>query len=449
MINEGFTNIKNLLKVRLIYGNKYIVLFLIISTISALLRVLITAYFDILRNNDGFQHIFIIDYSLLFSSLVIFILIFYFFEYKQTNAKLSAFPQTNNSRFISSLLVHHIGGAAMALIIPMVYLLNFGVISFFAMFRDNVLFALNIDVDFIIVGFFVYLAYIFVIIALFELIGTMLRKWTYYAAVPFIALAALIIINRSRVIEYAPGALAFLTGEPSLPLFFVKAFIVWLVVTAAALVINRFTNYEKSQIKSKAKSVVTGCAIIAVALAIIVPTIVFLDELSRDNFTASEADPAHVEDHFAGHNTIRIDISHLPGGSKINLRRTNIVIPNEEGYALNYNDKTEAVVHGIEALSDLQGDTLVIDFRPAEYIVNGIEMLQYTNPRMTARLDGYTLFLEFTRDKSTNVIFMQHWWFMRQFDYYNDKGVLLSNILGSGSGRWWRWDPTEIVISVE
>jgi len=443
MVKDEFANIKNLLKVRLIIITNKIWLFIVAGILLA--GSLGSTVYGILENSDGFKHFIINDFSVsfLFGMGIGFIIIM--FTYRQTNAKLSVFPQTNNSRFISSMIVNHIGAAVALLIVLAMYLLNLSAVHILSVFRDNIRLALTIDASFIVMGFFVYLAYIFIIIALIGLAGAILRKWTYYAAVVFIALGALILINRLRVIQYAPRVLAFLIGEPSLPLFFVKAFGVWFVLTAASLVINRFTIYSKGQNKTATKGVVIACVATVAVIMFAFPIILAINTSHNGSVLVSEAESVPVEDDYTGHDTTRIDVSHLPRGSKINIIGTNIVIPDEDG-SVSYNNYNEdAVVIGAEALNNLQGDTLIVDFRPAEYIVNGIEILQYTNQRVTAHIDGDTLTLDHTRD-SASVVIMPIWGIVRQFDRFNDKGILPANSLGFSSG-W--WGSTNIFISVE
>jgi len=443
MVKEEYANIKNLLRVRLsTQARSFFWLFIVVAVFMVGSGA--TAIFGVLENIDGFKNFSVADFSVSFFGGVLIGFTIVMFLYRQTNAKLSVFPQTNNSRFISSVIVNYVIAIIGTFAVLVMYLVNLGIINLLTAFRDNIHLALNIDIGFIIAGFFVYLAYIFLIIAVLELVGTILRKWTYYAAIAFIALFSLAVINILRVIEYAPKVLAFLISEPSLPLFFLKAFGLWLVITVAALVINRFTVYGKSPTKAS-KGVVIACVVIAAVISVVAPAVVLFNRASGGSVSVSEIEAITDPVNTAEFDAIRIDVSHLPRGSRIIISGENLVIPDDNGAISSWNWNTDAVVHGTESLAEIQGDTLIVQFRPPAYIVNGIEILHYTNPQVTAHLDGNTLYIDYTRD-SASVVFMPIWGMVRQFDTFKDKGVLSAHSFGFSSG-W--WGSTNINISVE
>jgi MFS family permease len=441
MVKGELENIKKLLNIRLksqAYGFFWQSIAVAVMTIGSLLSPI----FGILKNNDDFRGYHFTDFSVWFIIGIIIGITVLIFMYRQTNTTLSAFPQTNNSRFISSVLVNYIIAVFSSLLVLVMYLIDLGVITLLSVFKDNIRFALNIDIGFIVAGLFVCLAYMFLIIAVIELAGTILRKWTHYAVIAFIALVSITIINLSLVGNYALGAFAFLMEEPSLALFFIKAICLWIIVTGLALVINRFTIYGKSPNNPFTKGAVVICAVVASVISFIVPFVtIFNDATSTNSFTSVEAISYQEQADNRVIDITRIDISHLPKGSKINIGGSNIVLP---GYT-SYNYNRDAVAVGVDALTDIQGDMLIIKFSPANFIVNGIEILQYTNQRVMAHLDGDTLTIDYARDNAS-VVFLPIWGIVRQFDCFKDKGVLASNLVGFSSG--WRGS-TNIYISVE
>jgi hypothetical protein len=370
------------------------------------------------------------------------------FLYRQTNAKLSVFPQTNNSRFISSLAINYAIAGVVAIVALIMYLLSLAVFKILSRFVDNIYFALNIDIWFIVFGFFVYLAYIFLFIAFIELIAAILRKWTYYAIAVFVALASLAAVNIAAVVEQAPNALSFLIREPSLSLFFIKAIGLWLVITVAGFIINRFTVYHKSRNKALDKGVIIACAVIVPLVTFVLPGLVWFNTASgsgeNNSVTEFQANPDAAPGFIPEHEQIRIDVSHLPKGSDINIKGTGIAIVSENG-GVSYNHNIEAVLMGAETLKNIEGDTIVINFIPTQNIVNGIELLQYGNQRVTAYLDINTLYIDYAID-SANVVIMPIWGIVRQFDLFKDKGVLTAQALGFSSG-W--YGSNNIFVSVE
>jgi len=118
--------------------------------------------------------------------------------------------------------------------------------------------------------------YSFLIIAVIELIGTILRKWTYYAIAVFVALLSLTIVYMTEVIEYVPKVLSFLTKEPSFGLFMLKGLAVWFAIVVVSLVINRFTVYYKNQGILKTKNIVIICAVIGAVIMIVIQIFIIL-----------------------------------------------------------------------------------------------------------------------------------------------------------------------------
>jgi hypothetical protein len=350
--------------------------------------------------------------------------------YRTTNVKLSVFPQTNNSRLISSLLMNYFTVVMILMMILVMYMVNLGVFKLMSAFSYDIVFALNIDFKFIITGFFVYLAYGFLLVSIIEFIGAVLRKWTYYAAIILTALFALFIVNFQRVLGHLPGVLAFLVAEPSPLLFFLKATGLWLAITAVTLVINRYTVFYKSHNQILKKGVVITCIVIA-ATVIIIPGALFEVSYSSGDvfdddgtFTLNEHDYVSIEE-------FTIDISHLRNGSRVDIDGTNIYIMQPESWIWQTNGS--AIVSNAESLYNIHGDTIVIWYRPAWFLVNGIDVLKYNNQQLYVHLEGNTLFLNYSYD-NVHVMLLPIWSLARQFDSFKDTGVLSANVLGFSTG---------------
>ena len=443
MVKDELVNTKKLLSMRIKTQTRTFIWFFIVMAIM-LAGGLVTMLFGVLKKDGGFQYFYNFDYSVTIFIGVIIGSIIVMLIYRQINAKFSVFPQTNNSRYISSLLINYFFYATAFLAVLVMYLINLGAIKLLSTFRYNIHLALKVDASFIVTGYFVYLAYIFIIVAAIELVGTILRKWTYYAAVAFTTLLSLGIINIVRVIDYAPRVLAFLIMEPSLPVFFVKAAALWLALTVAALIINRCTVYYKSQNKAVTKRVVIICAVIATSITIIMPIVFLHNTRSGVGYMTNEFVVEQVDDYISEPNEIRIDISQFPRGSNIGIKGTNITVMREDGI-IPYNSDEEATVIGADALNDIQGDTAVIRFQPNAYVVNGIEISHYANPRIEARIDGDMLYLDYIRD-SANIVYLPIWEIVRQFDCFKGRDILAESPFMNSSG-W--YGSTNIYISVE
>ena len=424
MVKDEFTNIKNLLKVRIKTKSRYFFWFFIIAAFL-LLSTLTGAILSITQSTGHVSFHTVTDHSNTFLLAVVFGYFFGIAAYRNTNDKLSVYPQTNNSRYISWLLSNYILVVVVALTVLLRYLLQYGVISVFSAFTDNICFALNIDIGFIVAGFFIFLAYCFLVVALFELIGAILRKWRYFAAVALAAILSLMLTNIAAVIEHAPKILAFLIKEPSLIIFFLKAAGIWIVLTAAAIVINRYTVYHKSQSLAAKRGFIAVGIITAAAIIVVVP-IIFLT-VPVEGYGSEPEETVYIEEAIEGTSPvvdeIRIDVSHLPEGSSIDIKGENIRVYAEEEDTVYYQDFSNVSVSCADSLKGIQGDTLIISYYRPIYTVNGIDLTQFSNPQVTAYLKGNTLYIDYTID-NTQIVIMPIWGIAGQFERYEGRGVL-------------------------
>jgi len=447
MVKEEFANMQNLLRVRFKTQAKPLIwLFIVfalmllsslIGTISATLEDISTVHYNIVSDNSVLL-MFAMGFGFVAGNIM----------YRSINAKFSVFPQTNNSRFISWLLFNYSIAIIIALMLLIMYIANYSIIMLMSVFIDNIHLALNVDFGFIVAGFFVYLIYSFLIVAVIELISAMIRKWSYYAIVTFITLFALLIVNIEKAVEQLPRILSFLIDEPSLIFFFLKAAGLWFVITAVSLVINYFTVYHKSQNLILKKRVTIACIIIAVVVTIVTPMILRFSVTIMDNTNNTgmvDIDGDFNSELFYNESyfnlmeeiriaeEIRIDVSHLPAGIKININGENIDVIKEGTPVIFSSHEITAYVSGVESLENVQGSTLVIQYWQPWYLVNGIEIFHFSNPQVTAYLEGDTLFISYTFDKAT-VMILPVWSMARQFVIFKDKGILTSHAMGTSVG---------------
>ena len=424
MVRDEFMNIKNLLKVRIKTQSRYFIWLFIIAALL-LLSTLIGTILHIIHNTGYVSFHTVADHSNTFLLALVFGYLFGITTYRNTNDKLSVYPQTNNSRYISWLLTNYILVVVIALIALLRYLLQLGVLSIFLVFTDSIHFALNIDFEFIIAGFLVYLVYCFLIVALFELIGAILRKWRYFAAMALAAVLSLMLTNIAAVIEYAPKALAFLIKEPSLIVFLLKAAGAWIVLTAAALVLNRYTVYHKSQSQAAKRGFIAVYIIIAVVIIVVVPII--LITVPVEGSSSGPEETVYIEEAiegtYPGADEIRIDVSHLPEGSRVDIKGDNIRVYAEGEYTEYAQDFTNVSISVADSMQFIKGDTLIIKYYRPTYTAYGIDSMQFANPQVTAYLEGSTLYIDYTID-NTQIIIMPIWSIAGQFERYQGRSVL-------------------------
>ena len=434
MVKSEYANIVNLLKVKIKTNGKNFFWFPIIAGILFCGNLAMTVAGIIQSGGKGVNFYQVTDYSTSFFFGMIIAYTIMMFMYREINDKLSMFPQTNTVRFITSVVINCLIAVFVGLTTLVMYLLYYAAIKILSLFYGSVHFALNFDSGFIVAGFITFLLYSFIIAAVIDLIGVILRKWTIYAAVIIITLMALAVVNIMAVIEYAPKVLAFLVKEPSFVLFVIKALALWLAAVAVSLVINRFTVYHKKQSNHNKRLVVVLSIIIVAVIMIVIPLVLFNNTGSVVNYVENETVAERVDNYFMTANEIRIDVSHLPRGSNINLEINDNISAIAEGEAFVYGPNNfTAFLSGTDSLGDIQGNTIVIQFRPPFHHINSFELADFANPRINAFLEGDTLHIEYSIDDA-HVVIIPIWSIARQFDIFKDKGIVTENPLGYSSG---------------
>ena len=431
MVKDEYANIVNLLKVKIKTNGKNFFWFPCIAAVMLCATLAVTVVSIIHSGGKGISFYQVQDYSTSFFFGMIIAYMVMMFLYRNINDKFSVFPQTNTARFITSALINYIIAVFVGLTTLVMYLLYNAAIKILSFFYDSVYLALNFDIGFIVGGFITFLLYSFIVVAVIDLVGVILRKWKIFAAVAFISLIVAAVVNIMMFIEYAPKVLAFLVKEPSFGLFVIKALLIWVAIVAVSLVINRFTVYHKKQSRHNKMLDVVICVIIAAVITIGIPFVLFSNDgmaiTSVESETVAESVDVSesVDIYFYTADEVRIDISHLPRGSDINLEITEGISIAAGGNAFIYgqNDFT-AYLSGTYALNDIQGNTLLLQFRPPFYHRNDFEIVDFPNLHISAYLEGDTLYIEYSIGDAHTVI-IPIWSMAGQFDIFKGKGLVL------------------------
>jgi hypothetical protein len=439
MVKEEYANIKNLLKLRLKLNIKGFVWLIVI--LSLIIFVSFSENVVQILRGDGIIFYNMADFSI---ALLVFVAGGFFVQmlmYKSQNDMLSVFPQTNNSRFVSSLLCNFIVTFGLVGFVLAVFLIRHFVILLLSVFVDNLYFALDFSLSLMVVGFFVYVIYSLLLVSFFELVGVILRKWTYYAILAFTAALSLIFANMNTVVERLPYVFGFLTGESSIILFFVKAIAILLAMNALSFFINNKTVYYKNHGSGLNKLVVIGCIVLTV-LMVILPIILFNGALTLEVTSETQAfsRPQSIAAGRSGYffrnvHEVRIDISHLPDGSNINVSIEDRDVSVDVVASMFMSNRAPIAITGYEDLQNIYGDTIVIIFFPPSFEINSFQLSYFTSPQYVAYLDGNTLFLDAIMD-DVQAVFLPVWGIARQFDVFQDRNIFREPMLGfSGGGN--------------
>ena len=431
MVKNEITNIKNLLSLRLktqVRGLMWVLvlltLFMFVPFIGTIVGIV--GGYGINFYNRG-------DFSV---TLFVGIVVGFFVQmltYKNTNDRLTVYPQTNSSRFISSLLHNFINVFIFLLPVLVSYLIQYLIVFLMTILMDDVHLALDFSFSLVIIGFFVTLAYYLLIVATIGLVGVFLRKWTYCTVAVFTVALSLLISNFSAGLYKISNVLAFLTRESSLFLFFAKAIVLLIAIITIAVVVNRYTVYFKDHGRKISKAIVIGCIVVT---AFVVTMAINFSNPPTTSTTQSmawiEPEDSQLED-FTREGEIHIDISHIPNGSNIEIIVEDRYVFASVSAGAMFMSSTSLFINSESPLYNIQGDTLIIRYRPPFFDVDGIYLMDFANSQMVASLEGNILVLDFIID-DTHIVILPVWGTARQFDFFSDMNIFRQSLTGFSAG---------------
>jgi len=404
--------------------------FWLVMIIAFILTNLIPTLFNIFKKTDSVSNYSTIDFSglFLFAFAVIFIILN--IMYRQMNDYLSVYPQTNNTRFISTQLSQYFVIVIVAVFCLVMYLVEYGLFKILSFSFDNIVLALNFNIGFVIVGLFTFLMYMFLLISVFSLIGVILRKFGYFTILVFIGLISFLWINLKWSIKYVPSIWRFLTREPNIAMFFLKSILVWLAITIIALLLNKYTIYYKSKNKLSNKILLGSISVILVVLVLTTFLKLSVDVSDKPMQVVTTQEVQTGSPYASGrYNEIVIDVSTLPVGSKIKVVCNGIISSQTGNYSFHSND----IYYTGQETINIDKDKLYIYYCFSLNVLNGYNLTDYTNPKLTAELKGDTLYLDYSYTKNLKVVFLPIWSMVSQFDCYKDKNIVKKLLLYSSS----------------
>lgn len=412
------TELKNtiaLSKIKLKVNKKRMIGFLFTAA-ALILANFIPSLITMFKVTDAVMPFVLQDFSIVFSIAAIFVIIILTSLYRQTNEYYSVFPQTNNSRFISSQIYFYIIFVCMTVVLLLIYLLQFGIFKVLSIFNTNIILAYKFNLGFIISGFFVLLTYGFIIISFVSLIGTLVRKFRIYTTIIAVIFVGILFANIKSIIQILPAKLAFLIGESNIFLFIAKGLIIWIVSVLVSILINKYTVYYKSSIKFS-KQITAGICVAGVIIAVISSFVLPQQKITVRNTVTSIKSSEGLNDV----RKIILDAASVLKGSKIdvvsNIANIDVNIMN-----LQYD---VSVRNGFE---NFKGEKIIITYKYPIDKLNGYDLISYTYPKFTAVLDGNTLNVNFTYEKNVKVIFIPTWSFMWQFDQFKTKNIFKEDL---------------------
>ncbi|MDR2590782.1 MAG: hypothetical protein LBC71_07345 [Oscillospiraceae bacterium] len=430
-INE-LKNAKNLANIR-IRDNRRITIWLLLVFLLLLGSNLSNSLAIIFNNSES--HTIVRAYNMSDNSTLIMFGLFLGIilmncMYRYDNAKYVVFPQTNNSRFLAFNLNVAFFAVITPLMLLLIYLIQYGVISLITTFRDNVFLVYEFNILFMLTGTVVMIVNASILAALINFIATILRRFGFYAGIFLMAILVFTITNYSLLSNILTKILFFYTQESSVWLFFLKGIATITILFFAALVINKYTLYYKTVEKIKTTLMVIICIILVLAI--------FTAAMLMDNATQQSGNDADVSKSIAIGNynvaseaelslswlqrkEIEIDISHLEQGSSLSVVFTD------------NSDIMQNISFDYQQVTNIQGNTVVIDYMLPFYVVNGINVNQFAEQKLTAWLDENTLHIEHNYTPDLRAILTPMFGFMRQFDYFSGRNLVSESFFSSGA----------------
>ncbi len=406
MGKDELRNLLHLIKVKLNINKTAIITFIILVAVFYIGNLIPTIIKIQQGNLTGSTH-FVQDLSFSFFLGIIMWLFIMELSYGQSNNFLGVFPQTNTTRFMSSQILHYCMIITIALLFLVMYCLQFAFMKVFTANQENIILVPDFDLGTIISGFFVYILYLFLISSIIAFGGVMVRKFRFYAMALPIVVLVLILTNITKAGSLISQAFTFITSESSLPLFFIKGVLLWIIIVTLSIWINKHTVYYKN--KDNSISMVVAGVIILLSI-ITIPSILFM---------ATEYGGGNIEemDPWEDYQKITYDISQLEKGSHIQL------ITNEHVEKLEYNkeyqvESSTLYVNNYEVLDSIQGDTLYIYYRLPDEVRNGFNLTNLMEHNLTASLRGNKLTIDYTYDENRQAIILPIWTMAGQFNEF-------------------------------
>lgn len=427
--------LKNAISLYKIYNKETRLNRLIIFAIPLFLFVIdfMGVWTQVFNYNDQITYFSLNTYSQYLMVISLAFLIGMAFMYKRINKEHEVLPQTNKSRFLAHILFNYSLIIMLSVLALVLYLAQYGIISIISNFTGNIHLAYDFSLRFVISGFIVNFIYGSLLIALILLIGTLDRKWPLYFRISFLVLIPILLFNNLFLGKGLMDFISFWTKEPSVIVFVVKAAGLWVVLSGLAWSINANTVYFKNaNAKFSKASIAVICCI--VALMLIAPMLLFGGFTYHTGYN-QEVSVSENEalDYSSKYIPLPLDASHLKKGDTIKVVTNCRFEDNKMSIVdIKADDYGDVSFYGFD--STVEG--LQISYVLPEQMHNEINVTSFINPKVTASLDGTTLYLNYEYDKNQNVLYLSPYGLMGQFDAFKDKNHF-KDFIGTSGGNYY------------
>lgn len=337
-------------------------------------------------------------------------------SYRTTNDQYSVYPQTDSSRFLSSQFINYVYLLFLAVASLVVYFLQYGFYGILAATKENIFLAYKFNMEYVIVGFLIFLIYLSLITAGITLVAVLLRKYRVYAFVAAATAFSLIMYN-DLVKSFFTKGFGLIVNEKSITLFMIKGILLWLLIMITSFLINKKTVYYRTE-KSFSKPIVAVIVVVVFYGLIIIPQMFFTVNNTSNTRISSHHEIILIDEALV----TELDISHIPINSTIEVETMSYEKMQSENMYIEHIDT-------IVPLGKLE-----IVTRIPRNSIDGIDLNEFINPEVLIKLGDNKLYIDYIYDENVKVVILSPWLFMYQFDRYIGQGVF-KEIAGSSSSR--------------
>lgn len=343
-------------------------------------------------------------------------------SYRKESDYFSIYPQTNQSRFLSSKLKNYFLAFFLCLVPFLFYFIQLAVVKVSMRYSDSIVLRLPIDISFLIVGFFTFVVYVYLSISFFMFLGVLLRKFGIYAVTILVVIAALVLFRWEWSVKHLLG---FYILESSIPVFFLKGIGTFVLLEVLSFVINAHTIYYNAAGRKIKKMGVISIAFVVLFLVYISLTTILSSQSYQTSLTLVEE---LGEEYSPTEGVKTFDISGLEKGRLIQVKTNENIAKRGESY-------TGGMQYIQEEPIWITGDTLRVEYSFPHSIENGVNMESFFHPVFSARLEGYILYLDYEYEKDKKIVELTVWPMASQFEMFKEHATsYFTTSFSSGGG---------------
>ncbi|MCL2654499.1 MAG: hypothetical protein FWD65_02205 [Coriobacteriia bacterium] len=341
---------------------------------------------------------------------------------KNSRKRYAVYPLTNMSRFLSTQLLCYFLIALGIVAAVFFYFVQYFLFVLVSVRKPDVTLAFSLGAKYLVIGSLVLFVWLALFVALLSVLDVCVRVFKLIAFIPLVVASAILLQNQS-FLSVLSERLVLLVPR-TLGIFFLRGFIIWLVLFGIAFVLNKPAGHLRVLGSASWSSwliyvpliVVTGAFVLSASGTALGGRFF---PLGLSNYTTP------------GMKTITLDASRASGSSAIEIRQRVF-----QGDASNPSDlgvPGGICLHGDQGLffegeSPGEGDVftgqkVVVTYQLPTYLTNNPKLMEYARPELAAQLNGTVLNIDYRYAHKVNVIYPSTWVVLNEFTKYDYENI--------------------------